>query len=468
MEKKLIPIVSVEGTTDPLNTVCDLKWNYPIFNMQRGEFRSCCRTPSNKISEEELVTLGVDAFSNHPRELRERLDLVQGRRTKACQSCWNLEDSGINSPRHSTEQFNWFMKKQKVIEQGVDYSETMLRESLLTINSTDHVALRSKSPYMLEVNLGNTCDMKCMYCNHHYSTQWGAELIKHGDITQQQYDREFPKAPSSFDPKFWEWFNKTGRLTLNRVGVIGGEPLIMPEFYTFIEKIIQSIKPIQKIRKEKMTFWIVTNLNTPPKYLKKFLDYLPVLDEYFNVEILVSMESTGKRAEYIRNGLDWNKFEKNMDSLLSNRDLKFDFGFISSINALTIATTKEFVQWTEELYHRYGRPVSLKQNIISFPMWQKPLVLTPDFAKYIDDCIEYMETRVNDMPVVNDVHARWDSYIVFLRNLADSLRNNTKDETVDRKKFAEWFDTFDQRRQLNLVETFPEYREFYETCKQLN
>jgi hypothetical protein len=180
------------------------------------------------------------------------------------------------------------------------------------------------------------------------------------------------------------------------------------------------------------------------------------------------MESTGKRAEYIRNGLDWDKFEKNMDSLLSNRDLKFDFGFISSINALTIATTKEFVQWTEELYHRYGRPVSLKQNIISFPMWQKPLVLTPDFAKYIDDCIEYMETRVNDMPVVNDVHARWDSYILFLRNLADSLRNNTKDETVDRKKFAEWFDTFDQRRQLNLVETFPEYREFYETCKQLN
>jgi hypothetical protein len=72
------------------------------------------------------------------------------------------------------------------------------------------------------------------------------------------------------------------------------------------------------------------------------------------------------------------------------------------------------------------------------------------------------------MPVVNDVHARWDSYILFLKNLADSLRNNTKDETVDRKKFAEWFDTFDQRRQLNLVETFPEYREFYEMCKQLN
>ena len=83
MTDKNIPIT-------PLDTVCDLKWNYPIFNMERGEFRSCCRTPSNKITEESLQEFGIDAFSNSDREKQERLDLINGVKIKPCQSCWNL------------------------------------------------------------------------------------------------------------------------------------------------------------------------------------------------------------------------------------------------------------------------------------------------------------------------------------------------------------------------------------------
>jgi len=130
MRIKNIPIVSETGTTDPLNTICDLKWNYPIFNMARGEFRSCCRTPSNRITEEEIQDLGINAFGNHPRELRERLDLVQGRRTGACQSCWNLEDSGVGSPRHNSKRFHHFMQKQGVVPYSAEHSDDSLKEYL--------------------------------------------------------------------------------------------------------------------------------------------------------------------------------------------------------------------------------------------------------------------------------------------------------------------------------------------------
>ena len=95
MKQKIIPIVDNNGHTDPMNTICDLKWNYPIFNMDRGEFRSCCRTPSNKVTEEDLQTLGIDAFSNTDREKLGRLALIKGIRDKDCQSCWNLEDRGV-------------------------------------------------------------------------------------------------------------------------------------------------------------------------------------------------------------------------------------------------------------------------------------------------------------------------------------------------------------------------------------
>jgi pyruvate-formate lyase-activating enzyme len=463
MTEKIIPIIEEKSIANPLDTICDLKWNYPIFNMDRGEFRSCCRTPSNKVSEEELNEYGIDAFLNSPKMLQSRLELIQGIKTSDCKTCWNIEDSGMTSPRQGGEQFWHHLRMRKQVP-AVDYSEDVLIKRLGAINNVDDYALVSNYPYMLEISLGNTCDMKCMYCNHHYSTQWATEEIKLGRISQEQYDREFPKAPDIFNEKFWEWFNKVG-VRCGRIGIIGGEPLIMPEFYTFVDKLIEAKKNSTVTRKTSL--WVVTNMNTPKNYLDKFLNYLPRLSETFNVEILVSMESVGKKAEYIRNGVDWDKFVSNLDKILSNKDVEFNFGFIPSINALSISSIKDFVIFAESLYHKHGRPVAIKQNIVNFPSQHSPFNLTPDFAKYVDECIEYMEPKVDEMPIVPDLYGRWSTFIDFLKPLSESLKNNTNDRTEPRKLFARWFDEFDQKRKINLLETFPEYKEFYEYCKTL-
>jgi sulfatase maturation enzyme AslB (radical SAM superfamily) len=448
---------------NPLNTVCDLAWNYPIFNMERGEFRSCCRTPSNKITEEDLQKYGTDAFLNNPKLKQIRLDLVNGVRHDDCKTCWHLEDNGMKSPRQGGKQF-WDHLRIRKQAPDVDYTEGMLLDRVSKITDINDPALNSNYPYMLEISMGNTCDMKCMYCNHHYSTQWATEEIKLGRITQEQYDREFPKATDSFDEKFWEWLDKTGIEYCSRIGIIGGEPLITPKFYELVEKLIESKK--RSTRKRDTMLWIVTNMNTPPNYLEKFLKYLPTLTEHFTVEVLVSMESVGTRAEYIRNGLSWDRFTSNIDKLLSNKDLKFNFGFIPSLNSLSISTLKEFVQFAENLYRTHGRPVAIKQNIVNLPSQHSPFILTPDFAKYVDDCVEYMKTKT-DMPTVPDAMGTWDAFIVFAQNLADSIRNNTMDSTAQRKYFAEWADDFEMRRKLNVVQVFPEYADFYNMCKGL-
>jgi hypothetical protein len=462
----IVPEKKLQARRNPNDTVCDLKWNYPIFNMDRGEFRSCCRTPSNTVTEEDLQSHGINAFSNSPREKLSRLNLINGIRDNDCQSCWNLEDRGIKSPRHTPERFHTYMQQQNVVPKNEEYDKDKLVEYLSSIKDIEHPALTSNTPYMMEISLGNTCDLKCMYCSHHYSTQWATERIKYGDITQEQYDREFPKAAPSFDAKFWEWFNRVGRFNLLRLGIIGGEPLIMPEFYEFVNKLISSIEPINRFRTEKMTFWIVTNLNTPPNYLEKLFNYLPKLTEVFNVEILVSMESIGPKAEYIRNGLNWKKFTNNLSMLLSRQDLTFDFGFIMSLNALNITSIQDFIKFTEDLYTKYQRPVSLKQNIVSFPSCHSPMILTPDFADYLDSTVEYMKTRVDSMPIVPDYYGRYDQYILYLEKLANSIRNNKGCNNKDRKSFVTWFATYDERRKLNFLEVFPEYKDFYEICNR--
>lgn len=463
---KTIPIINATDKVSPLDTICDLKWNYPIFNMDRGEFRSCCRTPSNKVTEAELKEHGINAFLNSPKMLQSRLDLIQGVKTQDCRTCWNIEDSGMTSPRQSGEQFWEHMRVRKQISDTAEYSDDRLETILGTVKNINDDRLQSNYPYMLEISLGNTCDMKCMYCNHHYSTQWATEEIKLGRISQEQYDREFPKAPDIFNEKFWEWFNEVGVKYCSRIGIIGGEPLIMPEFYTFVDKLLASKQAIAP--EKKVSFWIVTNMNTPKNYLDKFLTYLPKLSEVFDVEILVSMESVGEKAEYIRNGIKWDRFTSNIDKVLSHKELKFGFGFMPALNALSISSLKDFVMFAENLYHKHGRPVAIKQSVVTFPSHQSPSILTPDFAKYIDECVEYMDTKKDIMPLVPDPYGQWIAFMDFIRTLAESIRTNTMDRNHQRQTFWMWFDDFDARRNIKFTETFPEYTEFYNMCKGLN
>lgn len=450
---------------DPLKTACDLKWNYPIFGLHRGEFRNCCRTPANLVTEEDLQKYGIDAFSNSELQRSERLDLVRGVKTGACASCWKLEDSGIQSPRHGPGKM-WYQLTKSGVVPDSPYTDEKLKLELSKIDSIDHPALFSYKPYMLEISLGNTCDMKCMYCTHHYSTQWATERIKYGEITQEQYDREFPKAPASFEGKFFEWFNQVARHSITRLGIIGGEPLIMPEFYNFIEKVSASVREINHTRKSKITLWIVTNLNTPPNYLTKFLEYLPKISDIFDLEILGSMESVDAKAEYIRNGVNFTRFKKNVETILSQEALKFDFGFILSVNALNITSIKDFIKYTKYLYENYGRPIALKQNLISFPSWQSPMILSGEFVPYLEDTINYLKDNASSMPTVKDPLGNWLPYATFLQTIIDGINNQNVDRVADRKKFVEWFETYDLRRNLNFLATFPEYKNFYELCKQ--
>jgi len=472
MNEKLIPIIPIrEKTRDPIDTVCEFKWNYPIFQMDRGEFRSCCRTPSYTVTEEELQAKGPNAFLDSDRLKKSRMDLIKGVRNEDCRSCWNLEDQGMTSPR-IPENFWHFMRRAGMISKenlDKEYHPDIIRTELARVTSMDDRFLNANRPYMLELSLGNTCDMKCMYCNHHYSSQWASEMIKNGEITQEQYDRELPKPAPSFETNFWKWFDTVGRLHIHRINIIGGEPLIIPKFYEYVELMKEKIAMVKDHLPStiKPTLCIVTNLNTPPNYFNRFMDRLEAFTEVFDIEILISAESLGARAEYIRNGVDWERFESNIHKLFARKDVKFTLGFLMSINALSIATTKDFVQWATELSKKYDRTVHFKQNIVNYPLWQAPMLLPPEFAKYVDDAIEYMEQHVDSMPIATDFSGRYDQYIIFLKSLSDSLKNNTADHTANRKIFHHWFKQFDEKRKLNFEETFPEYVQFSKYCEKL-
>lgn len=403
----------------------------------------------------ELSAKGFDAFLNSDYQKSRRLEMLKGVRHADCATCWNLETKGVRSPRSTVAEFEQQMERQ------IGTKVTLAQ--LTSAPSEDAPWLRSDQPVMLEIMLGNTCDMKCTYCNHHYSSQWAAERVKFGDIPADQVESEFSKPPISFANGFWEWFAHTGRQSLKYINLLGGEPLLMDGFYDFLDR-LENFYPLSE--NPEVVLSIVSNFNASPARLERFLARIPRLKQRFQIDLNLSMESTGPRAEYIRHGLDWSRWELNVRRLLASEIDGVQISFQLATNALNVTSIEGFLRFAKALYDEYRTPIFLRQNIISDPHWQSPLILTPDFAEYLDRACDFLQSVEPEMASLNHPWGSWSAYRGFLGGIARRIREGGENGEA-RRKFFSWFSQYDQRRGLNFLETFPEYQTFWELTRTL-
>ena len=441
------------------NTVCHLRWGYPNISLSRNEIRTCCKTPFQKISDELLDYHQTDIFLNTHYQKKRRMEMLQGVQHSDCKSCWSLEKTGAKSLRGNNPYgFIDFAKRHRMFD---EFTPPTLEEISNQV-SLDSKILESHNPFMLEVSLGNTCDLKCTYCNHVYSSQWASESLKNNTINMEIYKQVQTQPNEKFIKLFWEWVDTKAKHSLDRIGIIGGEPLITPEFYDFLDKLIEVYA--DKEGPNKTRIWIVTNLNATDNYYNKFLEYIPKLSEKFILEVHISMEALYEQAEYIRNGLNWERFESNVNKLFSS-NANIELAFLPSINVMSIPRLPKFLKWVYDLSKKHDKAVMLKQNIVTYPEVHSPFILPNDMADYLDPAIEWMKNIETEMPDVSDKFGTWVGYTEFLCKLRDGIKYNDVDNTTIRRAFVNWFDDFDRKRNLNFVNTFPELANFYNEYK---
>lgn len=386
--------------------------------------------------------------------------MLQGIRHRDCGSCWQIEDTGATSLRgNSANGFLHYSSSNGLLN---EFPGKSLQE-ISDLVTHDSEILNSHRPFMLEVSLGNTCDMKCMYCNHIYSSQWAVEGIKNKTLTIEEYKSAAGNPSEEFIELFWDWVNREAKLSLSRIGIIGGEPLITPDFYPFMDKLLECYSDMPN---NKTAIWIVTNLNAEEKYFSRFIEYLPKISKKFNLEIHISMESLGKQAEYIRNGLDWDRFVNNVHKIFSiTKNMEnVTLAFQASINILSVPRYEHFLRWVHSLCIMHNKPVMLKQNIVTWPQAHTPFILPREYYQYLENATTFLSSVQNSMPQFPDVYGRWGEYNKFLGNLRDAIKNGGDGKIELRKSFHDWFNYFDNLRGLNFAETFPELADFHRQC----
>ena len=434
-------------------TMCLAKWNQVSLHLPTGLTNSCYHPPLHKIDPTNLDSNPAE-LHNTPEKLKQRQQMLNGERPEGCSYCWKMEDTGEMSDRHYRSGEPWAIQDFESIKNKPIDSEW--------------------TPRYVEVNFNNACNFKCSYCSPQFSTTWGKETAVYG-----QYPTSPPhNAPEHFHGRnrpipnrednpyvtaFWKWW-PTLYKNLKHFRMTGGEPMMDNNTYKVFEYVIDHPK-------EDLHLNVTSNMCPPDKKLKnKYFDMVKKICIEEKVEHFmqfVSVDAWGKKAEYIRNGLNFNYMMDNVDEFLDRIPVRNSVTFIITYNNLSVTSLDKLLEGILELRKRHSKTyqrVWFDIPLLRQPAWQQITLLPESYQAIHEANIEYMRKNSGEE---KGLHIFKDFEIQkMLRNLA-YWRKNANASTKNKKNFYAFFNEHDRRRGTHFENTFPEMAEFWTECKNL-
>jgi sulfatase maturation enzyme AslB (radical SAM superfamily) len=260
---------------------CPIPWTGMMYNFD-GAVKNCVRSAGTlgNIKDQPIDQILVD--NNQPRQQQ----IVDQQPVGTCHTCYDLE-RGKKGFDH--------------ISDRVFY----IRELKNTPPSTYQVGRFDLQT--IDVRWTNLCNFACVYCNPTFSSKWSEELKIRHNVPDQQQLTDFKNYI----------YDHAGQL--KHVYLAGGEPLLMKENLTLLEK----LNPDANIR-------INTNLS------KVDTRVFEAVCEFPNVHWTVSVETQTEEFEYIRYGGSWTDFLDNLSTIKKlNHKISFNMlHFLLNYNSI--------------------------------------------------------------------------------------------------------------------------------------
>jgi len=319
-----------------------------------GRIRPCCQVSAD-------YSKPISEISNSNRFS----DLKTSSRPDACKICWNNEDQGILSYRkHHTN------------------------------------TLKNNSIKYLDFRHSNHCNLKCRYCGPHFSNQWANEL---------NYSLTLKKTTVDFDSLITE--------DLEDVYWCGGEPLIMADHYSFLEKVVKLNLS------KKVSLRYNTNL-TVIDY--KDIDIIELWKKFKSVQVGISIDAVGEPLNYIRSGCDWKKIKLNIERLIqvcqTNSNIKINFA--PTVSILNIWFLPELFVYAK------SHNIDVNINILEGPDYLSLWAVHVQLQKAAREKIDLIKQHISkeQFNYLNQMLSRDDNEYLFLHAvqhvlLLDKLRN---------------------------------------------
>ena len=428
MSKKLYKL-----TEQSLNGQNEIFCPAPFFHMyvHSAELPKVCCAFSN-ISYYTKDDVKLHIKSNPNRDLIDewkndyykniRTDILNGKKVKGCNRCYQVERFGGISDRIIHNQ-----KLQKYITENPDKEITVDTENGSSLGS----------PINLDLRPGNLCNLQCRMCGPGSSTQ---------------LNKEWKKLPKSWDlGKFDErrikdWSSDENLefllKNINSSGMIkflGGEPTIMPEVHKIMDYLIYNdLTGVQLFFTSNLT-----NNNV------KFLDRI---EKFKSVKIAISADGIDKVLEYIRHPIDWDTFKENITKYSMIDSIENDFDIQYTIQAYNIHNILPTLKWIRDFKNegKLGdKMIYFSPEVLEFPEYLSYKMLPKWYRDYhIQKCLRH--------PIIKeDFVTRYGRTVEHLERML-----NSKDEP-DPVEFIEHTVKLDISRNQNMKDYLPEIYDMY-------
>jgi|TARA_R110000824_G_scaffold98351_8_gene234696 organic radical activating enzyme len=455
-----------QETKDKLDNVgcgmCLAKWTQVTLQLQTGHNHSCHHPRTHKISAAEIKR-NPSALHNTAYKKKRRREMLTGGRPKECDYCWNVED---NSDRFS----------DRIFKSNETWSKPHFDEIVKSDWREDF------NPRYVEVAFSNACNFKCSYCGPAYSSTWMNEVKEHGgyptsdgfnDPAGAIAEDKVPINHRDYNPyveAFWKWWPELYR-DLHTFRITGGEPLLSKDTWKVLDFIIEEKNPNKNLQ-----FAVNTNLGVPDELIDKFIEKIQRIEDEHRVKefiIFTSVDTWGKQAEYIRNGLEFNRFWDNMNKILESCP-RVNLTIMSTYNALSVPNYDKLLYGIYDLKRTYGSTdrywnsaVFLDSSYLRYPAHQSVQVLPNQFANTI-----YRQTQLAEYMATPNFETRLIGYsdieVQKIKRIHDWLLSRDEEKMLEqRRNFYRMFSEHDKRRGTNFVETFPELEKFWFMCKEM-
>jgi organic radical activating enzyme len=458
-EQKRIKDIKIKIENEVGPTFCLAKWHHVTMYLQSGETHSCYHPQPHKIPLREIID-NPSALHNTSEKKEERKLMLDGGKPTGCQYCWNIEAMGPGyiSDRH--------------IRNASIFTEERYEQT------TKGLWNQNINPEYIEINFGNECNFKCGYCHPKYSTSFYKEIEKYGPVTtvkNHRCDVDWMKLYQREDDNpyvdaFWKWWPEL-RKTLTIMRITGGEPTLHKSTWQLLDSIEQDPMPWLELN-------INSNLGTKPLLIERLSEKVKNLTDSGKIKsfkLFTSMDTWGKRAEYIRTGLDLELWEQNFHTYLKNTDSPITF--MITFNIFSVTTFKsfleKFIEW-RKIYGWYDDPANPQHRVrFDTPYLRDPIqydmniLPKEEFMPYMHEALSYMKDNTDDTRADAFSTIEYEKFKRVVDYMAETAYSEEK-LLQGRRDFYNWFNELDERRETDMLSIFPEYLGFYRMCQEIN
>ena len=401
---------------------------FPFFNLNSntdGSVKLCCNIRTNthvkdhKGNEFNLGKDCIDAiwYSSYMNDVRR--NMMDGIEISECRDCYRQEELTGQSSRTSSNKF--WLKKDHVQENINQFK--------------DHKKLNPLSS--LELRLGNTCNLSCNSCWGYSSSKVNEERIQ--IMSKNELDTRFKndwsseyKIPSEINkwfktPQYEENINSVSN-TLNRLYITGGEPTLIKENRTLLQKLLDN--------GNKDCFVSFTTNGTQADG-----ELLDLLKEFPNNEIQISIDGIGDQAHYVRYPTIWEEFKHNVDKLCSIPNVNIIFYTV--ISAYNLCSIQDILKYVDSIAKH--RKVGWYPIFLDNPDYLHTHIWPRQFREIANIKLKATIMRLENLPtyVSKDVFDMLHQYLTSDVDQSHNLANFKKfNEILDNKRGTDFNKTF--------------------------